>query len=581
MGEGPIAWSRRKRLRPYIATAAVVALGAGAAIGATAASASTNKPAFVGYHAPAAASASLYRNTKTATPIQHLVVIFDENESFDHYFGTYPAAANTDGTPFVAKPGTPQVNGLYSTITSKNGPIGPLLTGNPNEYNPQRLTHSQALTSDQNHGYSAEEKAVDSGKMDQFVQDTESATPAGGCGAEYCPPGIVMDYYDGNTTTALWNYAQNYAMSDNDWDTTFGPSTPGALNVVSGSTASASALTPQWSTTPNQPATSSSINGGSMNGDVDPYYDTCSDTNHTTTGALGVMSGQNIGDLLNTKHVSWGWFQGGFAPSSTNSGGAVCGTSHSNIAGAASADYSAHHNPFEYYASTANPDHLAPSSLSKIGYTDQANHEYDISDFSDALSGKGGATLPSVSYLKAPEYQDAHPGYSDPLDEQNFLVNTINSIEKSPYWSSTAIVVTYDDSDGWYDHQAPEVISGSNDATQDAAICSSVPVTVGTTNDRCGYSQRLPLVVISPWTRDNYVSSNLTNTASVVRFIEDNWLKGERIADSYDAVSGSLDAAGGVLDFNQRPNDQKIILNPTSGAVVSGGNWYGNEGKKH
>ena len=100
-----------------------------------------------------------------------------------------------------------------------------------------------------------------------------------------------------------------------------------------------------------------------MNGDVDPYYDTCSDTNHTTTGALGVMTGENIGDLLNASHVTWGWFQGGFAPTSTNSGGAVCGSTHENIAGVSDADYSAHHNPFEYYASTANPDHLAPSSL--------------------------------------------------------------------------------------------------------------------------------------------------------------------------------------------------------------------------
>ena len=570
MGEGPIARSRFKWLRPYIATAAVVAMAAGGAVAVTSSSA-TAQTGFKGYSTPATVSTSLYRDTKAATPIKHVVVIFDENESFDHYFGTYPYAANTDGTPFTAKPGTKQVNGLYSTITGKNGPIGPLLTGNPNEYNPQRLTHSEGLTSDQNHGYAVEQKAVDGGRMDQFVQDTESATPANGCGIQYCPPGIVMDYYDGNTVTALWNYAQNYSMSDNNWDPTFDPSTPGALNVISGSTAGASALTPTWSSPPSQPATSSAVSDGSMNGDVDPYYDTCSDTNHTTTGALGVMSGQNIGDLLNAKHVTWGWFQGGFAPTSTDAAGAVCGSIHENIAGAVVADYSAHHNPFEYYASTANPDHLAPSSLSQIGYTDQANHQYDLSYFSDAINGTGGATLPAVSYLKAPEYQDGHPGYSDPLDEQTFLVNAINSIEKSKYWSSTAIVITYDDSDGWYDHQAPEVISGSNDATQDSAICTSVPVTVGTTNDRCGFSQRLPLVVISPYTRENYVSSNLTDTASVVKFIEDNWLGGERITDSYDAVSGSLDAPGGVLDFRARPHFTPLILNPATGAVVSGG----------
>jgi phospholipase C len=570
MGFSPIAWSKRKRLRPYLAVAAAVALGAGAAAGATAASASTSvSHALAGYTTPGTVSQTLYRGS-TSTPIKHLVVLFDENVSFDHYFGTYPFAANTDGTKFTAKPGTPSVNGLYTKIT-KSGPVGPLLTSNPNEYNPERLTSAQALTSDQNHGYLPEQKAEDNGKMDQFVQNTQSSTPAAGCGIEACPPGIVMDYYDGNTVTALWNYAQNYSMSDNDWDTTFGPSTPGALNVISGATGGAKALTPAWAANPNQPATSSAVNGGAMNGDVDPYFDTCSDSNHTTTGALGVMTGQNIGDLLNAQHVSWGWFQGGFAPTSTNSGGAVCGATTNNIGGVTDADYSPHHNPFEYYASTANPNHLPPSSLSQIGYTDQANHEYDLSDFGDALNGTGGATLPSVSYLKAPEAQDGHPGYSDPTDEQKFIVNEVNAVEKSKYWDSTAIVITYDDSDGWYDHVAPNIVNGSNDATQDAAICTSAAVTVGSGNDRCGYSQRLPFVVISPYTKANSVSSNEINTASVVNFIEDNWLHGQRIAGSFDATSGSLDAHGGVLNFNGKPNFTPVILNPTTGAVVSGG----------
>jgi phospholipase C len=575
MGEGPIIRSRYKRLRPFIAIGAAAALAAGAAIGATTASASTTLASrlaaqYPGYSVPGTVSASFYRDTETATPIKHIVVIFDENVSFDHYFGTYPYAANTDGTTFKAKPGTPAVNGLYTKIT-KSGPVGPLLTSNPNVYNPQRLTPAQALTSDQNHGYVYEQRAEDNGKMDQFVQNTESTS----CSAPaYCPPGIVMDYYDGNTATAMWNYAQYYSMSDNNWDTTFGPSTPGALNVSSGNTGDAKALSPAWSSTPGQPAPSSAVtdvqsNGlGTMSGDVDPYYDQCSDGNHTSVGALGAMTGANIGDLLNTKHITWGWFQGGFAPTSTNSGGAVCGSTHANISGVGVADYSPHHNPFQYYASTANPAHLAPTSEAAIGRTDQANHQYDLSAFNQTL--KDG-NLPSVSYLKAAEYQDGHPGYSDPLDEQNFIVNTVNQIERSKYWPSTAIVITYDDSDGWYDHQAPTIVNGSNDPANDTAECTSAAVTLGTYNDRCGYSQRLPMVVISPWTRENYVSHNLTNTASVVKFIEDNWLNGERIPGSFDAISGSLDARGGLLDFNTAPHLDPVILNPATGAVVSSG----------
>src|ERR1700689_5519797 len=206
-----------------------------------------------------------------------------------------------------------------------------------------------------------------------------------------------------------------------------------------------------------------------------------------------------------------------------------------------------------------------------------------MSYFSDALDGAGGAQLPAVSYLKAPAYQDAHPGYSDPLDEQTFLVNTINSIEKSKYWPSTAIVITYDDSDGWYDHQAPTIINGSSDANTsstnsaqvDTSLCTEVAVTVGTANGRCGYSQRLPMVVISPYTRENYVTSNLTDTASVVKFIEDNWLGGDHIAGSFDKSSGSLYAKGGLLDFNVKPHLTPLIHNPATGAVVSGGDSSG------
>jgi phospholipase C len=598
MGERPTTWGRVKRPRTYIAVGAAVILGAGAAIGATAAGAANASPTlaarlaaqFPGYRIPAKVSKALYDHSRTATPIRHLVVIFDENESFDHYFGTYPYAANTDGTPFVAKPGTPKVNGLYSEITPA-GPTGPLLTNNPNEYNPQRLTPSEALTESNDHSDVPEQKADDGGKQDAFVQNTEASTPSNGCGAEYCPPGIVMDYFDGNTVTALWNYAQNYAMSDNDFDTAFGPSSPGAINVTSGNTSGGYAADANDTSTPGvkttDPGSVSALtsNGtGTIYGDIDPFYDQCSDSNHTTTSPEGVLTGPNIGDLLNSAHVTWGWFQGGFTPTSTNSGGAVCGSDHELTANGQDVsevqDYVPHHNPFQFNASTANPAHLPPSSLSEIGYTDQANHQYDTSYFTDALDGTGGARLPAVSYIKPPAYENAHPGNSDPLLEQQFVVNTVNQIEQSRYWPSTAIIVTYDDSDGWYDSAIPPVINGSDDSTVgDTSVCTSVPITVGTAEDRCGPGDRLPFIVISPYTRENYVSNKLIDTTSVVKFIEDNWLHGERIPGSFDAVSGSIDGPGGLLDFNVRPHFTPVILNPTTGAVVSGDYWFGNRGE--
>jgi phospholipase C len=496
------------------------------------------------------------QSARTATPIKHLVVIFDENISFDHYFGTYPNAANTDGTHFTAAKGTPKVNNLVTSGT---------LTTNPNLYPPKRLTPAQALTCDQNHGYSAEQQAVDAGKMDLFVQKTSTDT----CTGLYGAPGLAMDYYDGNTVTGLWNYAQNYAMSDNAWDTTFGPSTPGALNLISGQTHGATAYDPKTGAVLPASTAVSSPNAagvGTVIGDPDPAYDDCSDADHTSTSAVVGLSGKNVGDLLNAQHVTWGWFQGGFTPTTKWDGKtgdfAACDTTTANVGGSTSKDYSPHHSPFQYYKSTSNPHHLPPSSPAAIGHSDQANHQYDLTSFDTALASNN---LPAVSFLKAPEAQDGHAAYSDPLDEQKFLVNEINAIQKSKSWASTAVVVTYDDSDGWYDHVAPHVSNGSSDAAADSAVCTSVSKVAGGYADRCGPSQRLPLLVISPYTAQNHVDHAPIEQASVLRFIERNWQTG-RIGDaSFDTRAGSL---GGLFDFN-RPQNREVLLSPTTGAVTA------------
>ncbi|HET7017340.1 MAG TPA: alkaline phosphatase family protein [Streptosporangiaceae bacterium] len=172
-----------------------------------------------------------------------------------------------------------------------------------------------------------------------------------------------------------------------------------------------------------------------------------------------------------------------------------------------------------------------------------------------------------MSFLKPPAYQDAHAGYSDPLDEQRWIVTTIDQIEKSPFWSSTAVVVTYDDSDGWYDFQASSIQNGSDDASLDSPMCMAVPTTLGTRNDRCGFGPRLPMLVISPWTKQNFVSHTRIDTDSVLSFIEDNWGSGKRIADSYDAISAPLDSAG-LLDFKIKPHLTPIILDPKTGEIV-------------
>ena len=323
------------------------------------------------------------------------------------------------GTVAYAAPNTPVVNGLTPA----------LLTMNPNLSNPVRLDRAQAQTDDMDHGYAAEQKAFDGGQMDKFVQQTGQ----GSWPIKKQSPNTVMDYYDGNTVTALWNYAQHFSMSDNSFGTTI------------------------------------------------------------------QMQGKTIGDLLNAKNLTWGWFEGGYNdPTRT----------HKDIGGISSTDYIPHHNPFAFYPQFANPNHLPEASVAMIGHSDAAKHQYGLTQFWQAADGDN---LPAVSFLKAAGYQDGHAGYSDPLDEQTWLVNTINKLEALPTWSSTAVFISWDDSDGWYDHVMGPLMNGSNDPAEDFLDGTGNAGTpkLSTYLDRAGYGPRLPMMVISPYARHNFVAHSV------------------------------------------------------------------------
>ncbi|MEV0276348.1 alkaline phosphatase family protein [Streptomyces sp. NPDC050610] len=529
--------------------------------------------AVLGGAAPAcaAAPAAHHPGRATATPVGHLVVIFDENISFDHYFATYPKAANTDGTTFIPAARTPDDIDNLRTAG--------LLKKNPNQYLPKRLTPQQAMTCDQNHSYGPEQYAADGGKADAYVQNTDSGKCSGNLFGE---PGLVMDYYDGNTVTGLWNYAQHYALNDRSFSSTYGPSTPGAINLVSGQTHGVVSTDPKSSTeAPEQTAEpdpyvvrSPDTEGvGTMINDPDPAYDDCSGSDHTGKNALAELKGATIGDRLNERKVSWGWFQGGFRPSTPWDGErghyAKCGGStHANVGGARVVDYSPHHDPFQYYKSTANPHHLPPKSVAEIGHAGRANHNYDLTDFHAAL--KAGS-LPSVSFLKAPSYQDGHAGYSDPVDEQHFLVEQINAVQRSPQWKDTAIVVAYDDSDGWYDHAYAKPLNGSKDSAKgsdgkavDSPACRRGPAPAGGYADRCGPGTRQPLLVISPYSKVNAVDHTQTEQTSIIKFVERNWRVAPIGDASFDARAGSLE---GMFDF-AHPNGKQVLLNE-NGSVAS------------
>jgi phospholipase C len=550
--------------------------------------------------APTVPQPTVLTPVTSAQVIKHVVVIFDENVSFDHYFGTYPNAANTGGTTFTAAAGTPIPDNYISNPN--------LLNANPNENsanlktsansipaNPFRLGPDQAGTGDQDHSYGPEQMAYDNGAMDLFplsvgTADGTSLTNETGAPSIANTTALTMGYFDGNTVTALWNYAQNYALNDHSFGSTFGASTQGVINLVSGQTngavlglpGAASGLIADGGTpTP----------GFTLIGDEDPAGDTCSSTSATVS-----MTGKNIGDLLNTAGVTWGNFAGGFNLGITNTNTTVNGvtvigsgtgclpneatgsraTGAVNIPGnPLKADYIPHHEGFQYYASTQNLTHIRPVSTAVIGTKADtgpgtANHQYDVLDFSTVLAA---GNLPAVSFIKPPGYQEGHAGYSDPLDEQTFIVNTVNAIEQSQFWSSTAIIIAYDDSDGWYDHVS-DLVNGSQTAADAVGgFCNTAPTLAGVTSTtpvqgRCGYGPRVPFLVISPWAKKNFIDNTVTDQSSVIRFIEDTFLSGTRIGNgSFDSTAGSID---NMFNFtnNVAPNATPVLLNPTTGAVV-------------
>src|SRR5579862_950446 len=616
----------RKRVRFGMPAFAAVALVATVAAGTR------------GETASASAAAG---STGARTPIQHVVVIFQENVSFDHYFATYPNAANTDGQPFTAAPGTPAVDGL-PPATASSIPAGlqhatNLLTTNPNLALPQRLDSNATglsgdaggqLTCDQDHDYSDEQQA-----------------------------------FDGNTATAMWNYAQRFAMSDNSYGTTFGPSAPGAINLASGDTGNVDTShmvgdpSISTSTSPNGDLTADGKGGYSLTSDAQPYWDDCS-----TRDAVA-LKGKNIGDLLNAAGLSWGWFEGGFRPT-TSFAAAAAATGHagqstatflpdefsgsftgkvvptgaSNQAlcdavhpvgialGQTAAthqfgfkdDYIPHHEPFQFYASTANPHHLTvptdPSGndtlagLATIGNDTQSyvggvpqfdtpNHNYDTSDFDQLVAAitagqLPASALPAVTFLKAPGYQDGHAAYSEPADEQAFVVHEINELEQTPDWSSTAVIVNYDDSDGWYDHANSGVTNGSASAADNLTNTTKSPPPIGAGHavsqqcgtaaqaaaalageqGRCGFGPRLPLLVVSPCAKQNYVAHDLTDQASIINFVEYNWgLPG--IPGSADQALAATDAAEGIpfdlagmFDFSHC-SAPALPLDPATGQI--------------
>ena len=410
------------------------------------------------------ANAAQASTASTQSPIKHTIVIYQENRSFDSYFGTYPNASG-----FKSLPGTPSVNGI--PMDSFN------LDENGNKVTPW-LAPNNDQTLDVNHHYDAMMKAVDNGKMDQFYMQSELNAKGSGT--------IAMSYNDYHNIPAYWQYAQHYTLADNWYQPVYGPSTPGALYLV---------------------AAQSGAKDKPITGDPGPKNNFGGDAKWP--GINYNLTYKNIGDEMTDKNISWGWYQGGYAAKDDS--------------------YSAHHNPFQYFQN----------------YED-GKYNNNLKDYNDFAKDVDNGTLPTVAFVKGAYGDDEHPGkgnQSTPGSE-DFSVKTINKIMSSKYWNDTAIVITYDESGGYWDHVAPPQVTPGPDGLQ-------------------GEGPRIPAIVISPYAKENYVSHVQYDTTSILKFIE--WNYGLQALNNRDAnASNMLD----MFNFDH-PNFTPYIYSMSNDTPVS------------
>ncbi len=618
--------------------------------------------------------------SETKTPINHVILVLLENVSFDNMFGTYPVAQNLPGeSPFYPLPGTqfpdnlltidPLTGGNYLTTNRNVGQFG---TG---KVNPMRLAPNQVLTNFESNGYTRMQLDVHNGLMDHFVLNQETPDPISIFVDPLLPPfdatygqgaNIVMDYWDGNSFTGMWNYAQYYAMNDHCFASGYGESVIAGINWGSGFNgeivpefphllidvnllqilANGFSANPQLPTFP--PGTRfvewgdvlASFNNVALYNWVFPkgdlyileclffwFEDVPLSVQETIEfpGVSGVVEffqqftanyinpkHKNIGDQLNTKQITWGDFRGGWRPKQSlldpnaiviplddifppdvvvqlkaimpeydslialfhasldptpplGSGGLTIFDIVGPVADAEDI------LPFEYFASTSNPHILPYSSLENVGQTDQANHIYDIDDFYNALAI---GVLPSVCYIRLPSYQSGHPSESNAFDNQVGVVTLLNTLMDTPFWENTAIFLQWDECNGNYDHKPPFLVKSSawpdNNPYIDP-ICEiarrGAAVGIPKAQLRAGYGPRIPFIAISPWTKENYISHELTDQTSIIRFIEFNWGLPRLKHGSYAEIAGKL---GDLFDFSpERTLAPKVFINPFTGQVES------------
>jgi len=503
--------------------------------------------------------------------IKYVFVIFQENRSFDSYFGSFPGARNLFSQP------PSQTPGYFQQFLDTNGNT---ITIAPFRIGPAQFA---ADTDDVDHSYArmVAKMDVQSGvpRMDKYAltEELKYTTPGANPTLKAKQYGeLTMAYEDCDTVPLIWNYADRFTLFDNYFQHTIGPSTPNAIDMIAGQTGET-----QWVEHPNEATTNPVLaalsQGEPVTSDNDPFWGSAADPTavgkqpinpgdsptsyqiNQTYASLPLtfngadiravtgldMSTSDLADVrddipaiaaLNAQAVPWGWFQEGYDREPTD--GAVLHES-----------YISHHNGPQYFGYVSN------NPL-------ESQHLHGLNDFFAAMSSGGLLAPKGVFYLRG-GYQniiglkpadpdaavqanfpgdDEHPGYSDAQISQATVAREVNAIVRSPYWRNSVIFITYDESEGDYDHVPPPILKFSPAGT---------PLVHG---------PRIPLIVISPYANAHVVSHESGDHNSIIRFIDQVF----GLPFLADLPDEALARANGETEFGQAnlgPDDDGVPFN--------------------
>ncbi len=486
--------------------------------------------------------------------IKYVFVLFQENRSFDFYFGTYPGANGLFSQPASATPGFSQpivnLDGSVSSIspfkipqsvTSTNGSTVLLYPEDTDSVDHSHTGMDAKLHFDANNvalndRYAFEQEGL---KGTLNAAGTAYAGPAPTLAKKQIGE-LVLGHVDCDTAPFLWNYADRFTLFDNFFDTVIGPSTPNAIAMIAGQ----SGLT-QWVEHPElsskvlttsaalpvtadpQPFWGSALDVLTPPGDKQPVDNpggvSSNPASNLTFATLPLsFMGKQIEtitasdlnpvmDLMDVQEdikkiagdgnqpVNWGWFQEGYDHEVTDPSGQV--TNY---------DYIAHHNAPQYFGYVADNPVESKSHLGGLTdfYSLMFNHALPSSGVAYVRGGYGNLDglvprAPSPAVKAAFMGNDDHPGYSDAQISESLLADSINTIAASPYWPESVIIITYDETDGLYDHTQPVIRSFD---PQGMAL---------------DQGPRIPAIIISPYAKAHVVTHEATEHGSIIKFIDE------------------------------------------------------------